>query len=375
MGGERQSTLWSGATHTDYALILNTGGQTIGAQMTNASTGADFTGTVTVYVTIDGGTQTIGSVGGGICTPEGHGYYSYKPSQAETNGQLLAFTFTGSNAISVTIQDETLSSQQQTAIANTAGSGSILVSELITDALRRINVIQEGQSPTAAALADAFRRFNDFVDSVCGNDELLVYKISRATWNLTSSKGTLANPYTVGNGGDININRPAYLPDGAIRYQNLAVTPTLEYPLTSLTNDAWRLVPQKDLTNTLPTSYYYTPSFESGYAQLYLWMVPTQANLQGVIYYPAQVTRFATLNDTIALPPGYNRFLRDNLAVELSSEFRENIPIDPMLVQNALQSKALLKRKNEKMSDMQIDAGLLPTRRALYNIFSDTSGR
>lgn len=82
----------------------NTAGQKIGAQMVSATDGSEFTGTVTVFVTLDAGVQATGTVGSGICTHEGHGYHTYAPSQAETNGNLLAFTFAGSGAVSATVQ-------------------------------------------------------------------------------------------------------------------------------------------------------------------------------------------------------------------------------------------------------------------------------
>lgn len=82
----------------------NTAGQVIGAQMTNATNGSNFTGAVTVKVTGDAGTQNPGAVGGGACTHEGSGYHTYAPSQAETNFDLIAFTFEGSGAISATVQ-------------------------------------------------------------------------------------------------------------------------------------------------------------------------------------------------------------------------------------------------------------------------------
>lgn len=85
-------------------MLKNTAGQYIGSQMVNATTGAAFTGAVTVYVTGDGGTQAVGSVGSGACTHEGNGYHSYAPAQAETNYDLVAFTFVGSGAIPVTVQ-------------------------------------------------------------------------------------------------------------------------------------------------------------------------------------------------------------------------------------------------------------------------------
>lgn len=82
----------------------NVAGQTIGVQMVTATDGTPFTGAVTVYITGDAGTQAIGSVGSGLCTHEGNGYHTYRPSQAETNADQIAFTFIGSGAVPATIQ-------------------------------------------------------------------------------------------------------------------------------------------------------------------------------------------------------------------------------------------------------------------------------
>lgn len=82
----------------------NVASQKVGAQMITASDGTAFTGSVTVYVTGDAGTQAAGSVGSGACTHEGNGYHTYAPAQAETNYDLIAFTFVGTGAIPTTIQ-------------------------------------------------------------------------------------------------------------------------------------------------------------------------------------------------------------------------------------------------------------------------------
>lgn len=82
----------------------NIAGQKIGAQLVSATDGSSFTGGVTVSVTGDAGTQATGSVGSGACTHEGNGYHTYAPAQAETNYDLVAFTFTGTGAVPVTIQ-------------------------------------------------------------------------------------------------------------------------------------------------------------------------------------------------------------------------------------------------------------------------------
>lgn len=82
----------------------NVAGQNTGAQLVSATTGAAFTSSVTVSVTGDAGTQATGSVGSGACTHEGNGYHTYAPAQAETNYDLVAFTFTGTGAVPVTVQ-------------------------------------------------------------------------------------------------------------------------------------------------------------------------------------------------------------------------------------------------------------------------------
>jgi hypothetical protein len=82
----------------------NVASQIIGAQMVSATDGSAFTGAVTCYVTGNGGTQALGSVGSGVCTHEGNGFHTYAPSQAETNYDHVAFTFIGTGAVPATVQ-------------------------------------------------------------------------------------------------------------------------------------------------------------------------------------------------------------------------------------------------------------------------------
>jgi hypothetical protein len=85
-------------------VIKNTASQKVGVQMVAAADGSAFTSAVTVSVTGDAGTQATGSVGSGACTHEGNGYHTYAPAQAETNYDLVAFTFTGTGAVPQTVQ-------------------------------------------------------------------------------------------------------------------------------------------------------------------------------------------------------------------------------------------------------------------------------
>ena len=75
--------------------------QTVAFQMVSSTTFADVTsGTPTVYVTLDGGTQSTGS---GVIAHEGNGCWSYTPTQAETNGDHCAYTMVLATAVTQTV--------------------------------------------------------------------------------------------------------------------------------------------------------------------------------------------------------------------------------------------------------------------------------
>ncbi len=129
----------------------NTAGQKIGAQVITAADGTAFSGSVTVYVTKDAGAQAIGSVGSGAATNEGNGYYTYAPSQAETDGDLLAYTFIGTGAIPVTVQVVPSSEVWDIVQASHTTAGTM---GKTLDLLRKANAVVEGTvlaSPTPTA--------------------------------------------------------------------------------------------------------------------------------------------------------------------------------------------------------------------------------
>lgn len=93
---------WVWLTEVDDMILLrrNTASQVVGVQMITAADGSAFTSTISVSVTLDGGAQASG---GGSVTHEGNGYHTYLPTQAETNANIIGFTFTGSGAVPRTV--------------------------------------------------------------------------------------------------------------------------------------------------------------------------------------------------------------------------------------------------------------------------------
>lgn len=355
-------------------MIRNLAGQSIGSQMTLAATGADFTGTVTVYITLDAGTQTIGSVGAGVCTAEGNGLYTYLPTAAETNGAVAMFTFVGVGAITRTVTVETITQAQAAALASATGSLAVTWADICRSALRRINAVGVGATPTPDDLADAFALLQDLVSS-WKTERLIIPYIKRTTWTLTSAKGTIGNPYTVGSGGDVDVSLPARVVDLIFKYQDTSVSPTMEYQLVQLTDNEWRATPQKTLTGTLPARCYYQPTFVAGFGSLYLMPVPSQSNLQGILYAPATIDRPVTVNDAVIVPDAYLRFMKTNLAIECAPVWRAGLPLDQELVRQARESKANVKGANIRPNEMAMDTALGSLGRQIsggYDINSDT---
>ena len=228
---------------------------------------------------------------------------------------------------------------------------SITVSKLFELALKRINVIPQGGSLSANDADDALNYANNWIDALA-IENLTIPFILSTTFPITPSKAS----YTVGTGGDINIPRPTYLTH--VNYIDASLTPSVERELPYLTDDAWAAIPIKTLTNPLPSFYYWNPTYAAGLGTLSFWLVPTSALLTGVLYAYSPVAQFVNLTDTLALPPGWQWFMQENLAVYFASTFRENLPPDPQLVQSAMQAKASIKRANTRLEEMSLDPAL-----------------
>lgn len=96
-------------------MIKNTGSQVVCFEMLSTADGSIITtGTPTVYVLGDGGTQTTGS---GTSTHEGNGVWSYVPAQAETNYAHIAFTMAITGAFTQTVNVYTTNPQTGDAYA------------------------------------------------------------------------------------------------------------------------------------------------------------------------------------------------------------------------------------------------------------------
>lgn len=220
--------------------------------------------------------------------------------------------------------------------------------DLATQSLGRLGVLAAGEVMTAADADLCREAANQLIDE-WQSASLLLYSENREVWNLTPSKAS----YTVGDGGDVDIPRPVYV--DAVSYVITTQSPPLEIQMLPYTDFTWASVAQKDLTSNLPFNYYYNLTYPL--ATLYLWPIPTQADLQGVLYARTQVDQLASLDTNVALPNGWARMIVTNLAVELAPAFFKEP--SPTLVRQAERSMRAVKVSNIRNVDLEIPAGAL----------------
>lgn len=221
--------------------------------------------------------------------------------------------------------------------------------DLINGAMRLIGVLGSGETLANNEANDAFNALNDMIDT-WSNEQLLIYVKAYETFPLVVNQQS----YQMGTGApDFNTVRPQKIED--INFQQVSGNTTVELPIEIINQDQWADLSVKTITSNLPTKLWVQDTFP--YSTLWFWPIPTTTN-NVIIWSWKPLTDITSLTTTIALPPGYNKALRYNLAVELAPEYGKQL--DPIVIENAAESKAAIKRMNSKTLLLGMDAGLLP---------------
>lgn len=338
-------------------MIRATAGQPIGAQIRDASTGAAFSGTVTVYIKGDLTPQAQGSVGGGVAASDGHGYFEYVPSAAETDFNHIAFTFDGIGAVGATIQIETITPAQVSALQTATGLGSVIVSDLIVEAYAEIRVARAGDTLAPELLAFGVSKLNRLLDRY-NADPRAAHTVGFQSFVPTPNHA----PHTIGpNSADWTITgRPTKI-IGANVILN-TVSPAIRLPIRIRDDEWWLNEAVQGLATSIVTDLYYEPDWPNGMVNL--WPVPTAA-------YPIELelnATYAVLQDTDVfwLPYGYRDAITLRLGCELASANGQDP--SPYLLKTAQDAEALLFAQNDQSPNLVTrDAGMPGGRGGRFN--------
>ncbi len=338
-------------------MIRNQSGQTVGAELLDATTGVPFTGAVLVYVTGDAGIQTLGVTGGGSATLEGQGYYSYRPARAETNYTHVAFTFIGTGAVSVTTQGYTTGGPLAGALSTSFNANAVIL-----DAFLDLGIFQPGETIPTADANFALRALNQTVSGMQNQPRTFPFN-RREVFDVVSEQAT----YTIGPGGDFDTDRPPALTGaGLLMPSQSSTTGPVEVPRGFLTDDAYQGIAVKDMQSAMFTYVYFNPTYAGGLASVTLWPVPNTTDNRLVLYWGDMLAGFANLTQLYDFPPGVALVFRYHLAEMLAPSYgKEWTELLDRLKNRAL---AEFKRQNYKLADTALDMTLARGGRGGYII-------
>lgn len=230
---------------------------------------------------------------------------------------------------------------------------SITANDMIQRSMRLLGALAQGESPTAQEATDGLYALNAMLDS-WWNDNLAVFQILEETFTWTGLQAS----QTIGTGGDFNTTRPVKMFSGFSRVNGV------DYPFDIVSKETYdRVVAKSTVTSTFPRIMFYNHAFPLG--TLYAYPIPSTA-LSVHLNSLKQIQSFPLLTTAISLPPGYQRAIEYNLAVEMSTDF--SLPIPGNVGMIAQQSLAKLKRTNQPSMVANLDAAIV--RESRFNIYS-----
>ena len=239
---------------------------------------------------------------------------------------------------------------------------AITVSQLLNLAMKDAGIIGQGQPATGEDINDAL---------TLANFMLAEWQVQRwYIWHLAeyAFTATGAQSYTVGPGGNLAVPYiPNTIDDAFVRQLISAAPNQVDFPLKIITaREDYDRIALKQLTS-FPRYAFYDYDNEAGFGYLYPWPVP-QAGLYEVhILVKAQLTQFASLTQSITLPPQYQSALHYNLAKRFAAHWK--VPLDMATEKLAKNSIEVVKGGNVQMPTLQTPVEL--TRNAIYDIYSD----
>ncbi len=238
--------------------------------------------------------------------------------------------------------------------------------ELIAGALMDLGHLAPGESLSADDADLSLTRLNDWIDSL-GVERLTMSYILRTTHTLTASTAS----YTIGSGGNINIQRPTYLTRAGIIIDTTA-DPLVEIPIDVLTDQEYQDIPIKAMESPLAVAVYYDHNWSAGLGRVYPYPIPNVNTTSLVVYTPQAATEFADLTTDYTFPPAWRRFYRLGLACELWQPFGQLGDIG-VLRESFEQARAAVKRANYRIEEMPMDPAATGCPGGVYSIYSDSS--
>jgi len=196
---------------------------------------------------------------------------------------------------------------------------------LIRKSLMDIGALVKNEQPDADEANDALEALNGLLGT-WSNFSANIYYRARETFNLTS-----ASSYLIGSGQTFNTTRPVFIAEAFVSSGDI------DYPLVITTQETYDSESFKTATG-IPQYLVYNNNYPYGTITLY----PVPSGVQTItILSEKPLTEIATLDTSLSFPPGVERALQKNLALDLAPQYSQ--PITPELKEAAVTSLAAIR--------------------------------
>lgn len=190
---------------------------------------------------------------------------------------------------------------------------------IIKKALQKIGAIVKNEDPSSDEASDGLDALNGLIDS-WSNYSLNIYARTWESFTLTSGIGS----YTIGSSGDFNTARPTNIVQSYIRNGSIDTS-------VAITDDeSYNTITYKSLTG-IPEFLNYDGGYPLGKIRLY--PVPS-SGYSLFLLSEKPLTTFTTLDTVLSMPPGTERALIYNLAIELAPEYSQKVDAVTLKIAN-----------------------------------------
>ena len=222
---------------------------------------------------------------------------------------------------------------------------------MITDALKEIAVIGEGETPSAEMLADGLRMLNRICDTLA-NDNDFAYYASQAQMALTGQQS-----FSIGPTGDVVTARPLAIESAVVDRSGIT------YPVRTIDVQQYDDVTLKSLIGANTQAIYYEATFPNG--TVYCYPLASGCTLKMRIL--NSVKQFASLSDQIEMPPGYEDALMLRLAVRMAPGYQKTVSAETRLA--ARNAWRAVTQTNNVVPTLNLPAALIVGGGASYASF------
>lgn len=198
------------------------------------------------------------------------------------------------------------------------------VLDLITDALAEIGVASPGETVSTEDRTYGLGKLNRMISSWTA-EKLAVFGVK-----VTDFSATGAEMYTFGSGGSGSSVRPTAVIAVAVVSSGRAQAAKL------VDADAYNAILDKSRQGVFAEHAY----FDGGFPLSTLYLTPKPSGGSIRIHSVQPITAYAAVTENVVVPPGYERALVSNLAVDLAPAYGR--PVDQTLAALAASSKMVV---------------------------------